>query len=186
MHKSPNVLHIAIVGLPTLESFALRTILTNESDNFKVEEYASLNKVPTGVDFHIVSSMEFISNLQYFLPRKRHLAIIVDNPLKGKEINSEEELLTISVNDSLENISSKLPKAILSSTTDNTFTGGELTQREKDVLQLLASGKTIKEIAVSLCISINTVLTHRKNISTKLGIKSVSGLSLYAMINGYI
>ncbi len=35
-------------------------------------------------------------------------------------------------------------------------------------------------------ISINTVLTHRKNIMTKLGIRSVSGLSLYALMNGYV
>ena len=54
------------------------------------------------------------------------------------------------------------------------------------MLTLVASGKLNKEIADALQISINTVLTHRKNISSKLGIKSVSGLSVYAMMNGYI
>ena len=48
------------------------------------------------------------------------------------------------------------------------------------------STPVIKEIADSLNISVNTVLTHRKNISSKLGIRSVSGLSLYAMMNGII
>ena len=43
-----------------------------------------------------------------------------------------------------------------------------------------------KEIADRLNISINTVLSHRKNITAKLGIKSVSGLSFYAMMNGYV
>lgn len=63
---------------------------------------------------------------------------------------------------------------------------GELSNREKEVIKLIASGKINKEIADILCISINTVITHRKNISSKLGIKSASGLSLYAMMNGLI
>ncbi|MBD5184180.1 MAG: response regulator transcription factor [Bacteroidales bacterium] len=63
---------------------------------------------------------------------------------------------------------------------------GELSGREKEVLKELASGKTNKEIADRLSISVNTVITHRKNISSKLGIKSVSGLSLYALMNGVI
>ncbi|MDE6409047.1 MAG: helix-turn-helix transcriptional regulator [Muribaculaceae bacterium] len=63
---------------------------------------------------------------------------------------------------------------------------GELSIREKEVLKELARGKTNKEIADILSISVNTVITHRKNISTKLGIKSVSGLSLYALMNGVI
>ncbi|MDE6753269.1 MAG: helix-turn-helix transcriptional regulator, partial [Muribaculaceae bacterium] len=50
----------------------------------------------------------------------------------------------------------------------------------------IAQGKINKEIADILCISVNTVITHRKNISSKLGIKSASGLSLYAMMNGII
>ena len=62
----------------------------------------------------------------------------------------------------------------------------ELTQREIDVLRLVAKGYTNKEIAEHLFISTNTVLSHRKNISAKLGIRSVSGLSVYAMMNGYI
>ena len=61
-----------------------------------------------------------------------------------------------------------------------------LSQREIDVLRLVVSGCINKEIASRLNISINTVLTHRKNITAKLGIKSVSGLTFYAMMNGII
>ena len=43
-----------------------------------------------------------------------------------------------------------------------------------------------KEIADKLNISLTTVITHRKNITEKLGIKSVSGLTIYAVMNGYI
>lgn len=63
---------------------------------------------------------------------------------------------------------------------------GGLTLRETDVLKLIVRGKLNKEIADELSISFNTVLTHRKNIISKLGIKSVSGLTIYAVINGLV
>ena len=61
-----------------------------------------------------------------------------------------------------------------------------LTPREIQVLRLVVSGAINKEIAERLSISFNTVLTHRKNISTKTGIKTVSGLTFYALLNGYV
>ncbi len=63
---------------------------------------------------------------------------------------------------------------------------GELTNRENDVLRLIVKGRLNKEIASELSISFNTVLTHRKNIISKLGIKSVPGLTLYAYISGLV
>lgn len=61
-----------------------------------------------------------------------------------------------------------------------------LSDREIEVLKLLASGMANKEIADRLNISINTVITHRKNISQKTGIKSVSGLTIYAVVKKMI
>ena len=61
-----------------------------------------------------------------------------------------------------------------------------LTPREIQVLRLVVSGAINKEIAERLSISFNTVLTHRKNISAKTGIKTVSGLTFYALLNGYV
>lgn len=61
-----------------------------------------------------------------------------------------------------------------------------LTPREIQVLRLVVSGAINKEIAQRLSISFNTVLTHRKNISAKTGIKTVSGLTFYALLNGYV
>lgn len=61
-----------------------------------------------------------------------------------------------------------------------------LTQREKDVLALVALGYMNKETAEILGISMTTVITHRKNITAKLGIKSIPGLTVYAYNHGYI
>lgn len=61
---------------------------------------------------------------------------------------------------------------------------GPLTQREKEVLALLSSGLSNKEVADRLCISVNTAITHRRNITSKLGIHSLAGLSLYAYTHG--
>lgn len=61
-----------------------------------------------------------------------------------------------------------------------------LSEREIDVLKLVVNGNANKDIADKLNISINTVISHRKNISQKTGIKSVSGLTIYAVVNNYI
>jgi Response regulator containing a CheY-like receiver domain and an HTH DNA-binding domain len=61
-----------------------------------------------------------------------------------------------------------------------------LTPREIEVLKLIVAGKLNKEIADDLDISFQTVLSHRKNITSKLGIKTVSGLTFYAIINGIV
>lgn len=61
-----------------------------------------------------------------------------------------------------------------------------ISKREEDVLRLVALGFSNKEIAEKLFISAHTVITHRKNITEKLGIKSISGLTLYALMNRII
>jgi DNA-binding CsgD family transcriptional regulator len=62
----------------------------------------------------------------------------------------------------------------------------DLSSREQDVLKLVALGHSNKEIADMLFISIHTVISHRKNITEKLGIKSISGLTVYAVLNKLI
>lgn len=62
----------------------------------------------------------------------------------------------------------------------------ELSEREKEILVSVAQGLLNKEIADKHNISINTVITHRKNITRKTGIKTVSGLTVYAILNGYV
>jgi DNA-binding NarL/FixJ family response regulator len=62
----------------------------------------------------------------------------------------------------------------------------ELTRREIEVLQLLTKGYSNKEIADQLFVSTHTVISHRKNISEKTGIKSASGLTMYAILKKII
>ena len=61
-----------------------------------------------------------------------------------------------------------------------------LTEREQTILLQLAQGKSNKEVAVTLDISVRTVETHRKNIKRKLGISSTAGLTRYAMEHGVL
>ena len=61
-----------------------------------------------------------------------------------------------------------------------------LTDREIEVMSLIVQGFINKEIADKLNISLSTVITHRKNIMDKLGMKSVSALTIYAVTHGYV
>ncbi len=61
-----------------------------------------------------------------------------------------------------------------------------LTGREREVIQLLAEGKTSKEVAVTLNLSVKTAETHRTNLMRKLGLHSVADLTRYAVRNGIV
>ena len=69
---------------------------------------------------------------------------------------------------------------------NNPAKGEVLSDREKDVVISLVQGMTNKEIADHLCIAINTVITHRRNIARKLQIHSPAGLTIYAIVNGLV
>ena len=61
-----------------------------------------------------------------------------------------------------------------------------LTAREREIVQLLAEGKSSKEVAVALGLSVKTAETHRANIMRKLELHSVSALVLYAVQNNIV
>ena len=93
----------------------------------------------------------------------------------------------IEINDSKQKVVTKIFNLL----NDNNITQDkpenvELSNRETDVLVALVKGLTNKEISDKLFISVHTVITHRKNIIRKTGIKSVSGLTVYALLNNLV
>jgi len=85
----------------------------------------------------------------------------------------------------------EITQALMNILSKNGFISGEtdsenISDRETDVLRLVALGFTNNEISDRLFISVHTVMTHRKNITRKLGIKTVSGLTVYAILNKII
>ena len=91
---------------------------------------------------------------------------------------------TIEISDGREKIAVKLRQLL--ETGEQPTESTELSDREKEILVAVAKGLTNKSIAEQYHLSVHTVITHRKNITRKTGIKSVSGLTVYAILNNLI
>ena len=96
----------------------------------------------------------------------------------GENVNiyDDKALIVSKVNELLNGFGAKIEDRAIN----------ELTRREIEVLQLVSKGLANKEVADKLSISIHTVISHRKNISEKTGIKSASGLTMYAVLKKII
>lgn len=93
----------------------------------------------------------------------------------------------IELNDDIQRIKSTLNQVARSVQSDDDESDtAPLSDREKDVLVCLSKGLKNNEIADQLNISVHTVITHRKNIVRKTGIKSVAALTVYAILNNLI
>lgn len=172
---------IAVIGLPTLAAIGVKSMVVSEHD-IRVVSYAAFDDFRSfeeGADGFVVTPEIFVGNLDYFMPR-RQKTLLYGNFQGGG--GQEAERVIFPADDEAV-IGGKLTSLIEGIAKDG-VEPGELSAREKEVLRLLVAGKINKEIADKLCISINTVITHRKNITAKTGIKSVSGLSIYALMNG--
>ena len=102
--------------------------------------------------------------------------------------NYEENVLRqynecIGIYDNAPRIIQKLKNSIEENTNNPKNDLYELSARERDILTAVAKGMTNKEIADKFNISIYTVISHRRNISQKLGINSIPGLTVYAIMN---
>ena len=92
----------------------------------------------------------------------------------------------VNIYDGQAQIIRKLQAAVEQGETNPYSDSHDLSERECDVLILVAKGLANKEIAEQLNISIHTVMSHRKNITHKTGIKSVAGLTVYALLNNLL
>jgi len=170
----------------------------------------TLNKAGSQYYIHLVES--FIDIQQKNIFRRADVIIVnptlVQNQIKAfnllkKELNNskwvglvyslfEQRLLSvfdeiIYINDIPNAIISKIQKLININQNIKTDQLQEiLSDREIEVLKLIVTGHSNKEVAVKLNISTNTVISHRKHISQKTSIKSVSGLTIYAVVNNII
>ena len=89
----------------------------------------------------------------------------------------------IGIYDNSTRINQKLKNAIEENAQVPKSDINELSGRERDILAAVAKGLTNKEIADEFNISVYTVISHRRNISQKLGINSIPGLTVYAIMN---
>lgn len=89
----------------------------------------------------------------------------------------------INIYDNAKRVIQKLQSAVEEAQNNPKNDVNELSVRERDILIAVAKGKANKEIADEFNISIYTVISHRRNISRKLGINSVPGLTVYAIMN---
>ncbi|MDO4755542.1 MAG: LuxR C-terminal-related transcriptional regulator [Parabacteroides sp.] len=182
--------YIAIILPDTLQSVGLQNLLVNYFPPVEISHYptfeASLTSNTDTFDYYITNATLFVLNADFFLPRRGKTIVLV-NSLEGEKNNSFSSNY-ITINSPQETIIEQLKLFFVKEngylSTDNN--NKELSLREIEVLQQIVKGITNKEIADKLHISLNTVQTHRKNITTKLGIKTVSGLTFYAIMNGII
>lgn len=187
---------IAIIGLSTLETIGMKALIegqpVKDMDEVLFTAYSSFSNHLKGyesTDIFIVSVSVFALHTDFFIPRKNRTVVLYS---EKRDLSSDENTNSSQAGprsiykDSSEEEIREILSDLMEEPSGKGEITGELSGREKEVLKELASGKTNKEIADRLSISVNTVITHRKNISSKLGIKSVSGLSLYALMNGVI
>ena len=187
---------IAIVEANTLTSLGLKTILERMIPMAVIRTFHSFGELtddtPDMYAHYFISAQIYVEHNAFFLPRKRKTIVLAGDShqfqLSGVPIlniyQAEEQL----VKDIL-----KLPQhahhdgyPVKDMPPTPPTTGHELSAREIEVLVLITKGLINKEIADKLNIGLTTVITHRKNITEKLGIKSVSGLTIYAVMNGYV
>lgn len=173
---------ILIAGFNSLESYGIRRLVEDRCTVRVESMWPGAQGAPRPeYDLYIVSADVFVGQVEYFMPR-RQKTLVINSRFANAAFDVSGE---VSVNSDLSDIEAAIDMR-LKLAEDSAVGGAALSQREIEVLRLIAAGKINKEIADQLCISINTVITHRKNLSSKLGVKSASGLSLYAAMHGIV
>ena len=183
-----NVLEIAIITPDTLSAVGLRELLKELGPNHTIRTFPDFgtfaDDTPDMYTWYFVSSQTYVLYNAFFLPRKEKTVILMHG-VGGTALPASNHILNIFLPEK------KLKAELIKFLSGNSplpapEESRDLSAREIEVLVLVSKGYINKEIADKLNISLTTVITHRKNITEKLGIKSVSGLTMYAVMNGYV
>jgi DNA-binding NarL/FixJ family response regulator len=186
---------IASIDPNTLSVLGLKSILQHVMPIMTVDTYGSFLELSANHPeqyFHYFVSMNVVLENKAFFLEQRKKTIVLTLSLDTMSQLSEFHSLCINVPEA-ELVRSLLvleqhahghgqnlppmPKALQQKI---------LSDREIEVMTLIVQGYINKEIADKLNIGLSTVITHRKNMMEKLGMKSVSALTIYAVMHGYV
>lgn len=184
---------IAIIDPNTLAVLGLRCILQEVMPIAEVCTFGTFAELDANVPdsfFHYFVSMDVLLQNRPFFTNRRNKTIVLTLSLDTAQLNGFHSLC-INVPEA------QLIKSLLTLEQSAHAHGRNLpptppsmpkilTDRETEVMALVAQGYINKEIADRLNIGLSTVVTHRKNIMEKLGLKSVSALTIYAVMHGYV
>ena len=141
---------------------------------------------------YFVSARVLMESAAFFLARRQKTIVLLHGEERGHlpaafptlNVYQSEKDLVRSILRLAESGHSRHPEALRR--THDGKQPSPLTPRETEVLRLVASGLINKEIAARLGVSLTTIISHRKNLTEKLGIKSVSGLTIFAVMHGIV
>lgn len=184
---------ISIVSSSYIINEGLKTVVQQLTGNHIVEDFICWEEFLENFDGNIKGQTIFVEIKS--LPeheRLKSLKQIVNKNvtvvllfINSSELEKFGDFASIPLYISKENLSKSLSDIILNGE-PHFHENNVLSERELTILKEVALGLTNKEISDKLYISMHTVITHRKNITAKLGIKTISGLTVYAMINNII
>ena len=186
---------IAVVDPNTLAVMGMRQMLQHVMPIMSVEAFSSfddllMHDADRFVHFFVAQSV-VLEHRPFFLER-RHKTIVTTPSLNPQTqlgsfhsvcINQPEEDL---VRDLLHLVQGAHSGGRNLPPMPHALNDRVLSDRETEVLSLIAQGRLNKQIADQLHISLSTVVSHRKNVQEKLGMKSVSALTIYAVMHGYV
>jgi DNA-binding CsgD family transcriptional regulator len=192
MNKRPG---IAIVDGNTLSAMGLQALLEEIIPMALIKVFHSIEELqgnaPDSFVHYFVSAQIFVANSTFFRQRIRKTIVLAG---EGQSVQLAD-VRTLNIYNPKEELVKEVLKLHQHAHHDghpaearppHRSLEHELSVREIEVLTLIVRGLINKEIADRLNISITTVISHRKNIMDKLGIRSVSGLTIYAVMNGYV
>lgn len=173
---------VALVGLAYLPACGLSTIIKEEFPGCEVAIYPSDGQGSHDADCHIVSAAALAHMARYLMPRLDRVLLLSTSAKPSSPMSMLSPLANA------KEVKHTLHALIGSARAGacRQATNMPLSAREIEVLRLTACGQTSKQIAATLDISQNTVLTHRKNIAAKTGLHTVSAITHFAMVHGLL